>query len=461
MKKIIYLLLIGLLVLPTIFAINLDVKKTSSNEVMIYNLNSPVAFDLEITNNADSDDFEFYNLLGFNMFPVGTTYINSGQTKKVKLEISPIGKFDKKGTYTFEYFIRASDDTEKKEQLTFNIIELKDAFSIGSGEVDVDSSSIEIFIENKMNFDFQNINAKFSSAFFDFEENFDLNSKSEKSFEIKLDSEDFKKLQAGFYTLNTKIKVENEKADLEGTIKFSEKNELTTTSRDYGFFINTKVITKTNEGNVIEKSETIIKKNILSRLFTTFSPEPDTVERIRTTVEYTWAKEIKPGENIEIVSKTNWIFPIVLVLLIITTTLLVKRYSVNKLVLRKKVSFVKAKGGEFALKVSVLVHSKNYVERVNIVDRLPALVKVHERFGGEMPSRIDERTKRIEWNFEKLEPGEIRMLSYIIYSKVGVVGKFALPKATAIYEQNGKIKEVESNRAFFISEEREIKKSDE
>ena len=70
------------------------------------------------------------------------------------------------------------------------------------------------------------------------------------------------------------------------------------------------------------------------------------------------------------------------------------------------------------------------------------------------PTRFDEKNRRIEWNFEKLEAGESRVLSYIIYSKIGVLGKFALPSATAIYEREGKIKESESNRAFFVAEQR-------
>jgi len=121
--------------------------------------------------------------------------------------------------------------------------------------------------------------------------------------------------------------------------------------------------------------------------------------------------------------------------------------------LRKKISFVRAKGGEFALKVSIFVEAKKYVERVNVIDRLPPLVKVHERFGAEQPTRVNEATKRIEWNFEKLEAGEMRTLTYIIYSKVGVLGKFALPTATAVYEKDGEIHETESNKAFFIAEQ--------
>ncbi|GAI99656.1 unnamed protein product, partial [marine sediment metagenome] len=244
----------------------------------------------------------------------------------------------------------------------------------------------------------------------------------------------------------------DEEADIEGVIKFVEKDILITTKKDYGFIVSTNVIKKTNDGNVLAESETLIKKNVVSRLFTSFSPEPDVVEREGMIVSYTWARGIKPGESLEITVKTNWIFPLLVILLIITVVMLVKRYSGVNLVLRKRVSFVRAKGGEFALKVSIHVNAKKYIERVTIIDRLPILVKVHERFGGEIPSRVDDKTRRIEWNFEKLEAGEVRMLSYIIYSKVGIVGKFALPSATAIYEKEGDIKESESNKAFFMAE---------
>ena len=45
-------------------------------------------------------------------------------------------------------------------------------------------------------------------------------------------------------------------------------------------------------------------------------------------------------------------------------------------------------------------------------------------------------------------------MSYIIYSKIGVVGKFSLPTAIAVYEKDGKIHEAESNRAYFVAEQR-------
>jgi len=455
MKKIFVSIILFLMIFPSILALNLNIEKQSSNEVMIAELKNAVIFNLKITNIGASDNFEFYNILGFDMLPTEKISISEGQTKDIQIKIFPREGIKHRGFYTLKYFIRGQEPSNLEEQeLTFKLIDLKDAFEIGSGEVDPESNSIKIYVHNKVNFEFDEIKAKFNSAFFNFERNFSLEANEKREFSVQLNKEDFRKLMAGFYTLKAEINVQDQKTELEGIIKFIEKNVLTTTKKHYGFIINTQIIEKINEGNVLVDSETVLKKNIVSRLFTSFSPQPDIVERQGLIVYYTWNKKIKPGETLEINVKTNWLLPLLVILFIVVIVVLVKQCSKTNLSLRKKVSFVKAKGGEFALKVSILVNAKKYVERISIIDKLPMLVKVYERFGGEKPTRINEKNRRIEWTFEKLEEGETRMLSYIIYSKIGILGKFALPSATAVYERDGKISETTSNRAFFIAEQR-------
>jgi hypothetical protein len=453
MKKIILLALVILLITPLVLAINVQVEKQAIGEVLIVELKNPVIFDLNITNFGVSDNFEFFNLLGFTMSPEKIS-IGQGETEEIQLEIVPLASINERGFYSITYYIKASDQSRKQETLTFKITELKDAFVVGSSDVDPGSNSIEIFIRNAEKFDFENIDATFSSPFFSVQKSFSLDSKETKTFTVQLNSDDFNELIAGFYTLTAKVSVEGEEANVEGIIKFVEKDIVTTTKRNFGFLITTKIIEKENAGNTVERSETVIKKNIISRLFTSFSPDPDFVERDGTGIYYTWDREIMPGETLEIIVKTNWIFPFLIVLFVVLIVVLTKKYGETNLVLKKKVSFVKAKGGEFALKVSISINAKKYVERVNVIDKLPFLVEVYERFGGDQPTRIDKKNRRLEWNFEKLEAGETRILSYIIYSKVGVLGKFALPTATAIYEKEGEIHESESNRAFFVAEQR-------
>ena len=447
-------LFLGLLIIlfPFISAIDLTIEKKSTDEVYIKSLEKPIYFDLSITNNGASGSFEFYNLMGFTMLPTEKIFITKGETKDIQIEIEPIGEIPEKGFYALTYYIK-SGDSQIKETLLFKIIFLEDAFVVGSSDIDVDSGSTEIFIKNMENIAFENMKVKFNSPFFNVEKSFSLEAKETKKFSVSLNKEDFRELTAGFYTLVATIEADSEIAEVQGVVKFVEKNIVTTTKSDLGFFVNTKIIEKKNEGNLVEESETVIKKNIISRLFTSFNPEPDLVDREGLTVYYTWIKDVSPGETYKIVVRTNWLFPFLIILLLVASVILVRQYTGTDFVLRKKVSFVRAKGGEFALKVSLFVHAKKFVERVNIIDRLPSLVELYERFGGDTPSKIDKKNRTLEWNFEKLQVGETRVLSYVIYSKVGVIGRFALPTARVIYEKEGEIHETESNRAFFVADQ--------
>jgi len=452
MKKIAILFIISLM-LPAICAINLDINKTSENEVMILDANEPAIFDLTIKNKGISDEFEFYTFFALLEEPKELVSINSGETKEIQVKLIPTYSL-KTGFSTFTLFIRAKDGTEIEKQLTMRVINLEDAFEVGSGDLDPDTNSLEVYVHNKMNFNFESITAKFSSPFFEFEESFALGPNQRKNFYVDINKEDFKKIVAGFYTLNVELTSKETTAEVEGIIKFIEKDIVTSIRKDSGFIISRKIIEKSNEGNTIASSEVIIKKNVISRLFTSFSPEPDFIEREGMKYYYSWIREIKPGEELKIVVRTNWLIPFLIIFLIIAVVVLAKKFSNTNMRLRKKVTFVKAKGGEFALKISLFVHAKKYLEKIKVIDRLPSLVKIYEKFGGEVPTKVDEANRRIEWDFEKLEEGEIRVISYIVYSKVGVLGKFALPPATAIFQRDGVIKDEESNRAFFMAEQR-------
>lgn len=449
-------LFLGLFVtISIVSAVNLNVEKISSDEVMIVGLEDPAQFEVNVTNNGLDDFFSFYTFFGLGLEPRNAIKIQKGETKQVTLKVFPREDSSAKGYYSFSYFIQGKDTSEVEEKLTLNIIELKDAFEIGSQSIDPESNTLQIYIHNKVNFDFTELDVRFKSPFFDLEESFSLGPNERRDFKIDLEKEEFNKLMAGFYTLTAEIKTKGLESDVEGKIEFVEKDLLKTEKKDYGLVISTKVIEKTNEGNTIVNSVTTLKKNIISRAFTSFSPEPSIVDREGTVVYYTWNNEINPGESFEITVKTNWLLPFAVIILIILIIIFAKRYSSTDLALRKRVSFVRARGGEFALKVTIMVEAKNYVEKIRVLDKLPPLVKIYEKFLGEYPTRIDKGKKKLEWEFDHLEPGERRVLSYVIYSKVGVLGRFALPGTVAMFEKEGKLKQTSSNKAYFLSRQRD------
>ncbi len=444
-----------ILILPSVLAVALDVQKTSLDEVMIIDLNKPAVFELSIKNNGQTDNFMIYTIFGSGYLPQEKFIINSEQTKNIQFIVSPPYSVSRTGPVVFSYFIKGSDNSEYEGALSVNAINLDEAFEIGSADFDPESNSVEIYIKNKINFNFGNINAKFSSNFFTLDESFALASKETKKFEITLDKEQFKKLTAGFYTMNAEIKAEDKTADIEGVMKFAEKKSITTETEKQGFFVSATTITKSNDGNLPEIVQTTIQKNIISRLFTSVNPQPDNVERNNSKIFYSWNRELKPGESLEVKIRTNWFLPLIFIILIIAIVVFVKEYAKTDLKIKKRVTFVKSKGGEFALKVSLLVDARKQVDNLLIVERIPPLLNLYKKvFGREIPTRIDEKNKKIEWQFKRLEAGEKRMINYVIYSKLGVLGKFALPRTAGFYEREGKIHEASSNQAFFLTEQK-------
>jgi hypothetical protein len=455
MKKEVLILGLFLMVLSPAMAMVLNIDKLSSDEVMIYNLNEPATFDLSITDLGASDNIMFYSYFGSGVFPKGTTLIGSGESKEVLLKIYPPKPTNIQGYYNFDYYIKSANSGEEiKQTVSVKIVDFQNVFEIGSGEFNPESSSVQVYVQNKVNFNFELLNAKLKSEFFSSEKEFSLAPYEKKILNVNLERDDFKKLMTGNYPLTAEITSKDKTANVEGVLKYNEKSLIKITENSQGFFINSKIIEKENIGNVVATSETVIKKNIISRLFTTFNQEPNSVVREGFTIYYTWGKNLSPGEKLNVVVRTNWLFPFIIILLLVSVVMVVKKYTQRGIVVKKHVMFVNAKGGEFALKVSIVAVAKNYVEKVNIIDRLPPLMKMHEKFGGEMPLRVDEKSRRIEWNLGRLEPGEKRVMSYIVYSsKIGVLGKFVLPSATAVYEMEGKLKESFSNRAFFVTDQ--------
>jgi hypothetical protein len=445
------LLILG--ILPLVSAINLEINSLTNDVAMIKGITMPSVFDLNITNKGSGDNFIFYNFFGSDTFPKGTVYMGSGENQVVKVGIYPRDDLTQQGRIIFDLYIQGKDGDPMVYPLMVNSVTLDDAFQVGAEDFKPDSNNVTVFIKNLINFNFENMDVQFKSSFFNFEKKLTLSPYEKESFEITIDKEDFKELMAGYYTLTATATVQDQKTSVQGKMKFVEKNIVTSSQDDYGLIVSTKKITKTNEGNVLADTSMVIKKNIISRLFTSFSPEPNIVDRKGFFVYYTWEQQLKPGEQMLITVRTNWLLPLLAILLIISIVIISKQFSKKPLSLKKSVRFVHAKGGEFALKVSVVISARKYLEKVHVIERLPPLVKLHERFGGEVPKKVDEKGGRLDWNFDKLQEGESRIISYIIYSKVGVLGKFALPTTKAVFEKDGEVHETESNHAFFIADQ--------
>jgi len=300
-----------------------------------------------------------------------------------------------------------------------------------------------------------------NSVFFEHEELISLKPKEKIELRVPLNKDKLSTLNAGKYLMEVNLKYLDSETNLESKINFVEQENVETLENEEGFFVRKKEVIKKNSGNTENAASITISRNLISYLFTTVEPNPDDTNFNWFSASYVWNENLSPGEQLKVSAVTNWFYPLIILILIVFGFLLIKNSIYPDIALKKKVSFVKTKGGQFALKVSIMIKAKRFIEKIKITDKLPQLVELYDKFGTITPDVIDMKHKKLEWSLNSLNSGESRVFSYIIYSKIGVVGKFELPNASAVYEKDGKIKQITSNKSFYVNEPKKISKPEE
>lgn len=450
----IFSVLIAIVLLSTIsvLAINLEVESEAISNSYLIETEEEAVFDITIKNLEDEDTFEIYSLVGVDITHVPFN-IGLGQTKKIRIYLTPQDHLKSETqSYIFEYKIKNSDNEIHSETLTLNIVDLESSFSIKTEPIDPKADKIILDIKNNIMKDFTNVNFKINSKLFEHEETLSFKENERKFLEIPLNKEEIKTLDAGNYILNTQVSLNSDIANIESQIKFLETEGIESTENKEGTIIQRSETIKKNTGNIKKIVKITEEKNLLAYIFTTTNVAPSNVETDGFLRKYTWEKVLIPNEELKVVTKTNWLYPIIIVIVILLGMSLIRKSIYDSLELTKRVSFVKTKGGQFALKVTVKAKAKKKLEKIIIIDKFPHLVKLYNKFGIIAPDKIDLENRRLHWNLPSLNRDETRLFTYIIYSKIGVVGRFELPEARAVYEDEGELKEATSNRSFYVNE---------
>jgi len=452
MRKAFIFLAVFLLLPIVASAPDLEVEKIDKGSVVISELDNPAVFDFKITNKNQTDDFEIFSLVGVAMTPQKFFELPKGETTTIEVTANPNEELRKiKGFLNFEYRIYGRKSGVFKDNLLIKIVPLSEAVEILPAIFNPNDSEIVITIRNKENTHIENLSITLKSVFFEKEDTISLSPYEERNISIKVDKEKIRKITAGQYVLTGEIQVQDSRERIESTINYLEEESVSVNETKQGIIVRKVIVTKTNLGNVPTTATIEIKKDVLSRLFTINSPIHSDVERRGLITTYIWQKEIAPGESVTVTSSTNYTFPFVIFILLVVTALSVKYYTSSPLTINKKVSHVKTKGGEFALKVNLYIKSKKHLTNIQIKDRLPAMTKLYEKFGTK-PSQIHSGTRTLSWHISSLNSGETRVISYIIYSKIRTFGRFELPPASASFVYNDKEYHTLSDRVFFVSD---------
>ena len=430
----------------------LDVEKVDKGSVIISELGNPAMFDFFIRNRGTEDNFEIYSLVGMRMSPKGTFELPTGR-KKIEVTVFADEEIlkNQSGFFTFEYQIKGQNSGIFKDTLTVKIVSLKDAVDVFVNPLVPGDKEAKIIVENLGNIKIDELDIKIESELFEFDKKVSLEPLGEDSFLVELDAVKLANLIAGSYELDVFMKLGEVEVEKKGELVYLEEEILKSESFSEGFLIRKKSVRKINEGNVPVRAEIEIRKDVLTRLFTTYAVEPASVERRGLFVDYVWRRDLGPGESLDVTGTTNYTFPFLIIVFIAVIGFLARFYFLTDLNFRKRVSFVRTKGGEFALKVVLRVRARKPVDDVKIFDTLPGMTKLYEGYG-RRPDTVDADSRKLQWEIGAMNAGEERVFSYVIYSKLRVVGRFELPAARAVYELGGEKKSIASNKTYFVSE---------
>jgi hypothetical protein len=349
MKKLLFLTL-GLLCLTLIPA--LEMSPEYDTNIIVRDFENSINLELTITN-ATTGIYNLYTLADISIKPSETFSISRDPFTK-NFTIKPTSNLDIEGHYLFTYTLNHRGIEKIDEKFLINLVNLEDVIEIGSDSIDPTSNQIKFYVKNLEPINLENLTAKFSSILFDTEKTFNLSPNEKLEITLDVDENKLKKTKAGVYIIEALFQTEKGEKKIEGNLYLGEKQGISTIEDKSGILIKRETITKTNVGNIVENVQIKTKRNIFSRLFTSFNIEPTIVDRKGFTVEYTWLKEkLNPTENFTVKVKTNYIFPFLIIIVAILALMGFKRFTETKIEVKKSVHHVKTKNDEFALKITL------------------------------------------------------------------------------------------------------------
>jgi len=460
MKKevLILAIFISMAVLLPLVAADVTISKIPIVNVVAKEATTPAIYNLTITNNEPSQDtFYIYTLLDMMMSPKESLIIPGKAIVNIQLEAYPGEQLRKKeGDFFLTYYIRGDNYGQIKDLIPVKIVSLYDAFQVSMpAKVTVNDSELILTLYNNQNLYIPEGRIVIDSPIFSAAKTLEIKPNSTNTIIINL-TDKIRSYEAGEYSADISLLVHGQEAwkatepvALESVIK------ITSSEKNKGWFLYPVLqVTKTNDGNALATTNIRVEKDPFSKLFTRSSVTPTSVRQIKGSFVYEWQKDLKPGESFVVEIKTNYLLPLIIFALVAAAAILLWMSTTKPVVMTKRVSKVKTKGGEFALKVNLFLKTFIDIKNVKIVDLAPmAMPNIPPKFGAIQPTRISGR--RLEWSMDRLYKGEERIFSYIIYSKLPLIGEIDLPKALATYQDMlDRNKREYSNRIFFMAEEK-------
>jgi len=209
---------------------------------------------------------------------------------------------------------------------------------------------------------------------------------------------------------------------------------------------------KVVSNNPEHKGQVKVETTPFKNLFLSSDPR---AELVKENGKYYLVWDIEVGEDntASIYITENYRLLVVIIALSITAVALYFLFR-SPIVVRKGVANVSySEGGISDAKVVVRVKNRSgsQITNIEVVDHVPHIAHVEKELsiGSMQPHAILQHPKRgliIKWTIESLEPGDERVLSYRMRSRLPILGEFNLPTASARCKIGDKVVISNSNR---------------
>ncbi len=195
-----------------------------------------------------------------------------------------------------------------------------------------------------------------------------------------------------------------------------------------------------------------VESSPLKNFFLTTSPKAESIEENGKNY-LQWSFRINEDRTVTLYWTENYRPLVVLIIAAISAVILYFVFR-SPLVVRKSVASVSmSEGGISEAKVVVRVKNRSaeQITGIEVMDNVPHIADVHRdiEIGSIQPHAILRHPKRglmIRWNVEALEPGDEKVLSYKMKSRLSILGEFSLQAATARAKVGNKVIISNSNR---------------
>jgi len=211
-----------------------------------------------------------------------------------------------------------------------------------------------------------------------------------------------------------------------------------------GFLKLTKEIVYTSKSNVKDAQSIVLPIGPFERWFTSTIPKANHFKEDGKRF-IGWDLELEPGESKTIFITVNYRLIFYAIVIIVGGIALYFMYK-SPVAIKKEVSEVNLKEGgisQIRLMLEIKNASKKSVSHVYISDYVPNIADVEKTYmeGTLKPSKILQHKERgtiLKWELPELAPGEERLVSYNIKSKLSILGNFRLPRAKVKFKHKNK-----------------------